>query len=73
VNRSVGQQRLLDTLRGLKWKDLIAPGAENPAGYGLDKPAVELRFFRARQAPKSADEFKGSLPRASGADRESRV
>ena len=38
---------LLYTLRGLKWKDLIAPGGEEPAKYGLDKPAVEVRLFRA--------------------------
>jgi hypothetical protein len=38
---------LLYTLRGLKWKDLIAPGGEEPAKYGLDKPGVEVRLFRA--------------------------
>ena len=38
---------LLYTLRGLKWKDLIAPGGEEPAKYGLDKPTVDLRLFRA--------------------------
>ncbi|HMH50977.1 MAG TPA: DUF4340 domain-containing protein [Candidatus Acidoferrum sp.] len=38
---------LLYTLRGLKWKDLVAPGGEDPAKYGLDKPGVEVRLFRA--------------------------
>lgn len=38
---------LLYTLRGLKWKDVAAPGGEEPAKYGLDKPAVEVRLFRA--------------------------
>ena len=38
---------LLYTLRGLKWKDLIAPGGEEPAKYGLDKPGIEVGLFRA--------------------------
>jgi hypothetical protein len=38
---------LLYTLRGLKWKDLVAPGGEEPAKYGLDQPGVEVRLFRA--------------------------
>jgi uncharacterized protein DUF4340 len=38
---------LLYTLRGLKWKDVVAPGGEEPAKYGLDKPSVEVRLFRA--------------------------
>jgi hypothetical protein len=38
---------LLYTLRGLKWKDLVAPGGEDPARYGLDKPRVEVRLHRA--------------------------
>jgi hypothetical protein len=38
---------LLYTLRGLKWKDVVAPGGEEPAKYGLDKPGVEVRLFRA--------------------------
>jgi hypothetical protein len=38
---------LLYTLRGLKWKDLVAPGGEEPAKYGLDKPGLEVRLFRA--------------------------
>jgi hypothetical protein len=37
---------LLYTLRGLKWKDLVAAGGEEPAKYGLDKPGVEFRLFR---------------------------
>ena len=38
---------LLYTLRGLKWKDLVAPSGEDAAKYGLDKPGVEVRLFRA--------------------------
>jgi len=38
---------LLYTLRGLKWKDVAAPGGEEPAKYGLDKPGVEVRLIRA--------------------------
>ena len=38
---------LLYTLRGLKWKDLVAPGGEDAAKYGLDKPSVEARLIRA--------------------------
>jgi hypothetical protein len=38
---------LLYTLRGLKWKDLVAPGGEEPAKYGLDQPTIEVRLFRA--------------------------
>jgi len=38
---------LLYTLRGLKWKDVVAPGGAEPARYGLDKPGVEVRLFRA--------------------------
>ena len=46
VAKSSQVDDLLYTLRGLKWKDLIAPGGEEPAKYGLDKPAVEVRLFR---------------------------
>jgi hypothetical protein len=38
---------LLYTLRGLKWKDLVAPAGQEAAKYGLDKPSLELRLFRA--------------------------
>ena len=38
---------LLYTLRGLKWKDLVAPTGQEAAQYGLDKPSLEVRLFRA--------------------------
>ena len=38
---------LLYTLRGLKWKDLVAPAGQEPAKYGLDKPSLDIRLFRA--------------------------
>jgi hypothetical protein len=44
--RSAKVEDLLYMLRGLKWKDLVAPGGEDAAKYGLDKPAVEVRLFR---------------------------
>src|SRR5262249_1582221 len=37
---------LLYTLRGLKWKDLVAPAGQDAAQYGLDKPTLEVRLFR---------------------------
>jgi hypothetical protein len=55
---------LLYTLRGLKWKDLVAPGGEEPAKYGLDKPAVEVRLFRA-----DGTEIGGALFGKQDADR----
>lgn len=38
---------LLYALRGLKWKDLVAPGGEEPAKYGLDPPSLHVALFRA--------------------------
>ena len=38
---------LLYTLRGLKWKEIVAPGGEDPAKYGLDAPTLEIRLYRA--------------------------
>ncbi len=38
---------LLYTLRGLKWKEIVAPGGEDPAKYGLAPPGVDVRLFRA--------------------------
>jgi hypothetical protein len=55
---------LLYTLRGLKWKDVAAPGGEEPAKYGLDKPAVEVRLFRA-----DGTEIGGALFGKQDADR----
>lgn len=33
-------------LRGLKWKDLVAPPAQDLARYGLDAPAAEITLYR---------------------------
>jgi hypothetical protein len=38
---------LLYTLRGLKWKEVVAPKAEDAARYGLDAPALEVALARA--------------------------
>ena len=45
--KSAKVEDLLYTLRGLKWKDLVAAAGEDAAKYGLDKPTVEARLFRA--------------------------
>jgi hypothetical protein len=45
--KSTKVEDLVYTLRGLKWKDLVAPTGQEPARYGLDKPSLELRLFRA--------------------------
>jgi hypothetical protein len=34
-------------LRGLKWKEIVAPGGEDPARYGLDKPEAVITLYRA--------------------------
>jgi hypothetical protein len=44
--KSAKVEDLLYTLRGLKWKDVVAPGGEDPAKYGLATPSVEVRLFR---------------------------
>jgi hypothetical protein len=44
--KSAKVEDLLYTLRGLKWKDLVAPAGQEPARYGLDKPSLEIRLFR---------------------------
>ena len=38
---------LLFTLRALKWKEIVAPGGEDPAKYGLDAPTLEVTLLRA--------------------------
>jgi hypothetical protein len=38
---------VLYTLRALKWKDIVAPGGEEAARYGLDAPSLEIALFRA--------------------------
>jgi uncharacterized protein DUF4340 len=37
---------LLYTLRGLRWKDVVAPEGQEPARYGLDAPSLEVALFR---------------------------
>jgi hypothetical protein len=38
---------VLYMVRALKWKDIVAPGGEEPARYGLDTPSMEVALFRA--------------------------
>jgi hypothetical protein len=38
---------LLFGLRGLKWKDVLAPQGEDLARYGLEAPAAEITLYRA--------------------------
>ena len=45
--RSTKVEDLLYTLRGLKWKDIVAPAGEDAARYGLDAPSLEVRLIRA--------------------------
>jgi hypothetical protein len=37
---------LLYTLRGLRWKEIVAPEGQEPARYGLDAPSLEVALFR---------------------------
>jgi hypothetical protein len=37
---------VLWNLRGLKWKDLVAPQGQDLARYGLDAPAAEITLYR---------------------------
>lgn len=38
---------LLYAVRALKWKDVIAPGGEEPSRFGLDQPELEITLARA--------------------------
>lgn len=38
---------LLYAVRALKWRDVVAPGGEDPARYGLDQPEMEITLGRA--------------------------
>jgi hypothetical protein len=38
---------LLWRLRALKWKEIAAPRADEPARWGLDRPSAEVRLYRA--------------------------
>lgn len=40
-------ENLLYTLRALKWKDIVAPAAQEAAKYGLDAPVFEAALLRA--------------------------
>jgi uncharacterized protein DUF4340 len=62
--KSAKIEDLLYTLRGLKWKDLVAPGGQDAAQYGLDKPSLEVRLFRA-----DGTELAGVLVGKSDAER----
>jgi hypothetical protein len=42
---------VLWSLRGLKWKDLVAPAGEDLARYGLDAPMGEIVLYRADGTP----------------------
>jgi Domain of unknown function (DUF4340) len=37
---------LLYALRGLRFKDVVAPDGQEPARYGLDAPSLEVALFR---------------------------
>ena len=37
---------LVYMLRGLRWKDMVAPEGQEPARYGLDAPSLEVALFR---------------------------
>jgi hypothetical protein len=37
---------LVYMLRGLRWKDIVAPEGQEPARYGLDAPSLEVALFR---------------------------
>ncbi len=37
---------LLYTVRALKWKNVVAPGGEDPGRYGLDAPELEIALGR---------------------------
>jgi len=49
TRRAANAGRVDDVLfgvRGLKWKEIVAPKGEDPARYGLDKPAGEITLYR---------------------------
>ena len=37
---------LLYALRGLRWKDIVAPAGQDPARFGMDPPTLEVALFR---------------------------
>ena len=42
---------LLGVLRSLKWREIVAPGGEEPAKYGLDAPSMEVALLKPDGAP----------------------
>ena len=38
---------MLYGVRSLKWKEIVAAKGEEPARYGLDKPAAEVTLYRS--------------------------
>lgn len=46
VAKAAKVDEVLWTLRGLKWKDLVAPQGQDLARYGLDAPAAEITLYR---------------------------
>src|SRR5712691_6591909 len=49
TKRAASAGRVDDVLfgvRGLKWKEIVAPKGEDAAKYGLDKPASEITLYR---------------------------
>src|SRR5262249_28290384 len=49
TRRAANAGRVDDVLfgvRGLKWKEIVAPKGEDPARYGLDKPTGEITLYR---------------------------
>ena len=45
--RSAKVEDLLYALRGLRWKEIVSPGSQDAAKYGLDAPALEVTLNRA--------------------------
>jgi uncharacterized protein DUF4340 len=45
--QSAKVQDLLYALRGLKWNDIVAPGGEDPARFGLDRPSLEVTLYKS--------------------------
>jgi len=37
---------LLYSLRGLRWKDIVAPAGQDPARFGVDAPTLEVALFK---------------------------
>ena len=50
TKRAANAGRVDDVLfgvRGLKWREIVAPKDEDPAKYGLDKPTAEISLYRS--------------------------